>query len=292
MVSETETGNVILRSGKSAGELIETRVDGKEKVYYSTTKTVYWTCERLQVCKRIDNVNESKLKTTTFVTGLVRFDQESDLSLFGADQYTTKTVTLVFNSNDQLDLSEAAKADSALLGLFEPLGLCTMCFNKADWEIVGNDEWWMEVNVHSAILQELVDAISNGTLTETKLGIRLDNLFSNEAQSMPWASREQRLFLRPRQSDNNAFYPEPASGYLVLFRFDLSDWQSKGGRSANSENEFLSPSDQDAILSTEIQASNSNSTPQLIAGQIAALRRTIGRIGVAIVIALILLMLK
>lgn len=280
-----------LRDGEKDGALIEAR-EGKEQTYYPKQFATHWDCERLQVRQGFayrEEGDQDPPKTITYVTGIARLSSDYDVSVIGEPENRTTTVELSFRPDDSPDLlkKNENETEESRYRLSRSYGRALMGFNRADWEVRSNDQWWLECHLHSTALQHLINAISAGTLSQASLSVRLNNLYTDEPPYVPF-SREAHLFLRPDKRDNTINAPEIAFGWLEALGISL-------GAVVIAPPPELEPDyEQDA---READVTDSAPQPtiqasQVVAARIDALRRTVKWVGGLITLALFLLLFK
>lgn len=280
-----------LRDGEKDGALIETR-EGKEQAYYTKQFATHWNCEKLQVRQGFayrEEGDKDPPKTITYVTGTARLSSDYDVSVIGEPENRTTTVELSFRPDDSPELLKKSESETeeSKYRLCRSYGRAFMGFNRGDWEIRSNDQWWLECHLHSTALQHLINSISAGTLSQASLSVRLNNLYTDEPPYVPF-SREAHLFLRPDKRDNTINAPEVAFGWLeglglslgtvdISHPFEIEPEYEQGTREADVT---------DSVPQPTIQAS------QFVASRIDALRRTVKWVGGLIALALFLLLFK
>lgn len=281
-----------LRDGEEGGALIETREDGKEETYYPKQFATHWNCEKLQVRQGFayrEDGNQDPPKTITYVTGIARLSSDYDISVIGEPDNKTATVELSFRPDDSLDLLEESENEKkeSRYRISRPYGRAILGFNRADWEIQSDDQWWLECRLHSTALQPLINAISAGTLSQASLSIRLNNLYTDEPPYVPF-SREAHLFLRPDKRDNTIDMPEIAPGWLEGLGLGLGtvDIAPPSKPEPAYEQDTHKADATDSVSQSAIQVS------QFVAARIDALRLTMKWVGGLIAAVLFLLLFK
>lgn len=281
-----------LRNGEENGALIETREDGKEENYYPKQFATHWSCEKLQVRQGFayrEEGDQDPPKTITYVTGIARLSSDYDVSVIGEPENKAATVEVSFRPDDSSDLLEESENEKkeSRYRLSRPYGRAILGFNRADWEIRSDDQWWLECRLHSTALQPLIDAITAGTLKQANLSVRLNNLYTDEPPYVPF-SREAHLFLRPDKRDNTIDMPEIAHGWLEGLGLGLGvvDIASTSEPELDYEQDTRKADVADSASQPAIQAS------QFVAARIDALRITVKWVGGLIAAALFLLLFK
>lgn len=281
-----------LRDGEENGALIETCEDGKEKNYYLKQFATHWTCEKLQVRQGFayrEEGDQDPPKTITYVTGIARLSSDYDISVIGEPKNKAATVELSFQPDDSSNLLEESESEKkeSRYRLSRPYGRAILGFNRGDWEIRSDDQWWLECRLHSTALQPLIDAISAGTLKQANLSVRLNNLYTDEPPYVPF-SREAHLFLRPDKRDNTIDMPEIAHGLLEGLGLGLGfvDIASPSEPEPDYDQDTYKTDVTDSVPQPTIQAS------QFVAARIDALRITVKWVGGFIAAALFLLLFK
>jgi hypothetical protein len=82
----------------------------------------------------------------------------------------TKSKTLV------VTIGEMAPSDVQRYQSGE-LRAVSLSYNKSDWEIGNESEWWVQIYLPSPQIQPIRDAIESGKLTKLSLGLRLQNAY-------------------------------------------------------------------------------------------------------------------
>lgn len=297
MGTEEKEVFVNLRKGERHDELIETGDDGKERSYYPKRYTVRWECEKLQICSAVSfmDVNEEKRPTATSrISGVAKLESSANVALIGEPENRVVRVDLSILADESpglLDPRENEANEKEKFFLSNPFGRAYIGFNRADWEIDSNDQWWLEIRINGQLLQPVIEAINSGHLERLTLGVQLNNLFTNEHPYAP-PSRYERLFLRPRENDNSLKIPELAHGWLT--EFDLGLCSVDLTPKAESEPEEEMNLTQNKVLKTSVEAEVSDKVQAslVLAAHLEALRRTIQWVGGAIAVALIFLVIK
>lgn len=291
MAHGDEKVSIKLRDSDENGALVETREDGKEATYYPKQFATRWSCESLQIRQGFadrEDGDHGPPRTITYITGIARLSSDYDLSVIGEPDNKTVTVGLSFRPDDSSDLIEESENErnESRYRLSRPHGRAVLGFNRADWEIQPDDEWWLECRLHSTALQPLIDAISAGTLTQARLSVRLHNLYTDESPYVPFV-REAHLFLRPDKRDNTIDMPEIAHGWLDALGLGLGVVDLRPSEpEPDYEKDTYKADVADPAPQPVIQAS------QLIPAHIDALRITVKWVGGIIAAALFLLLFK
>jgi len=280
-----------LRDGEEKGALVEIREDGKEKTYYPKQFATHWKCEKLQVIQGFayrDESDQDPPKTVTYVTGTARLSSDYDVSVIGEPENKAITVELSFRPDDSPDLLEESESEKkeSRYRLSRPYGRTILGFNRADWEIESDDQWWLECRLHSTALQPLINAISAGTLSQASFSSRFNNLYTDEPPFVPF-SRKAHLFLRPDERDNTIDMPEIAHGCLEGLALGLGsvDVAPVSQPEPDYEEDLHGADVTDSAPQSAVQAS------QFVAARVEALRVTVKWVGGLIAAALFLLLL-
>ncbi|WP_090142313.1 hypothetical protein [Limnohabitans sp. DM1] len=101
-----------------------------------------------------------------------------------------------------------------LLTLSNELGSAMLGFNRADWEIGVDDEWWITCYLPKAFIDALVADIRNSHIYSMRLGLKLQGLYTTD----PFSYRGD-LFIRPDRKDNTIAIPDMATGFVRSINF-------------------------------------------------------------------------
>jgi hypothetical protein len=200
---------VKLRVGARDGELIETRPDGEERCYYPRTFGVSFVVSELRVGQAFTyrtTENNGPSLMQHFADGIAWLSEDYELSVIGEPQNKTRKVELQLRVDDRSKLPGHGRA--------------SLGFNRANWEAMTSDQWFLSLYLNSASLQPLIDAALAGTVRQMRLQVMLKGLYSDEPPYMPLDY--SKLYLRPNARDNTIDMPERADGFLEGMRLDYA----------------------------------------------------------------------
>lgn len=288
---------VNLRKGERHDELIETGEDGKERFYYPKRYTVRLECEKLQVCSVVsfeEGDENIRPAAKPRIRGIARIESSANVSLIGEPENRAVRFELSILADESpglLNPSENEVNDKEMFFLSKPFGRACMGFNRADWEIDSDDQWWLEVRLNGQLLQPVIEAINSGHLERLSLGVQLKNLFTDEHPYAP-SFRYEQLFLRPRAKDNSLKMPELAYGWLTELGLGLRSVDLTPKTESEPEEELhpVEEAMQETLAEPEVLAEVQASL--ILAAHLEALRGTIRWVGGAIVVALVFLVIK
>lgn len=260
------------------GEILYIDKDGAEHTYYPCHSN-WLEIEFLEVLTVLGEPREDGAESpvVTRVRGTARLEDRS-ISVVGDPGSKTRTVTVSFEVGQWRPKEETKE----LVSLFTPLGSAMLGFNRADWEIGNDSEWWLSCFVPKAFLEALSTDIQSGRLITANVGVALHGLYTTEHTYAPISIRGD-LFIRPNKRDNTIEIPEIASGYVRSVSFSSAKVDLRKSEPVEDENYSLpdEPSEPSVVtdpVATAIEA---------LGVRIETLRGTLKWVGGCIVVALL-----
>lgn len=224
------------------GEILYIDKDGAEYTYYPCHSN-WLEIESLEVLTTLGEPREegAEPSVVTRVRGTGRLGDRS-ISVVGDPGSRTRTLTVSFEAGQWRPKEETKE----LVSFFTPLGGAMLGFNRADWEVGNDSEWWMSCFVPKAFIDALSTDIQSGRLITANVGVALHGLYTTEHTYAPISIRGD-LFIRPNKRDNTIEIPEMASGYVRSVSFssakvDLRKPEPVEVESNTSPDEPLQPS--------------------------------------------------
>lgn len=158
-------------------------------------------------------------------------------------------------------------------------------FNRHDWEIGNDDEWWIQCDLPVDAFESLLLAISDGSASKLSVGIQLRNGFTDFAYAPP--SEGTNWFLVPDE-DNSINNPCTVLGELTSFHLECSPISLR--RESSIPSEAIQDEDIDPIRPA-VESTYGTQLKQLEIA-IVQLRDSLKWIGWFVVIALVLIASK
>lgn len=204
-----------LRVGEH-NELIWKSPEGPEQTYHPHSNTVWLKADELRLFWAYGGDEAAPLRLG--VRGTVSLERDRDISVIGEPTNKARRFSLGIWSEPEPEAR--VQRDEAVLAdrLTSAYGAASLGFNRADWEIGTENDWWVSIYVRPDALDALVEGLKAGLVKELTLGLFLKNLFSDHHPYAP-ISECSHLFLRPNARDNTLEMPELASGMLSSISF-------------------------------------------------------------------------
>jgi len=159
-------------------------------------------------------------------------------------------------------------------------------FNRRDWEIGNDDEWWVQCDLPIDAFESLLLAISDGSASKLSIGILLKNGFTDFAYAPP--SEGTNWFLVP-DDDNSIDNPRVALGEVSSFHLECSSVALNQEKIIPEEEMQLA--EESALTRTTVEPTYGVQLKQLEVA-IMQLRSSLKWIGWFVVIALALIASK
>ena len=280
-----DSRTIDLREDES-GNLVETLPDLKERTYYPHQEYVWATCENLQVQKALKDRARGSKEPPQFVTTLTGRATltQSDLGLIGEPSVSTKSLSLHVRIDDRPFLPTAAGEELEHLSHFEPSGRVTLGFNRADWESFSSDDWSLTCGVSTALFDEILVRVLDGTLKSMAIAMLPRRLWS-EGPAIWLSGNRSRLLLRPRIGDNSLAAPEFALCELMVLTLRLSRGESEKERAAAND-PFAEKPEPMMIKPPAMVAEHPPDTMFQLGNRMDALRNTVKWVGSIIAVLL------
>lgn len=272
---------VDVREGDRA-QIIYKDGEGKEHKYYPA-RYAYFVVENLQTLVALNEPQEGQTAPVIVrrICGTARLEDRG-LSVVGDPKSQTHTLTMSFEASDWRPKREPA-ADDELGTMFSPvLGGAMLGFNRHDWEIGNDDEWWSACHLPQQFVEQLEAAIISGQVTSVRVGLALRGLYSDEGDWAPVSARSN-LFIRPNRKDNDIGSPDLANGFVssIVFTTTMVNLRKPPEPESVEPTDDFEPPPRPALadpVSTAIAA---------LAARVEATRSTIKWVGALIVVALL-----
>jgi hypothetical protein len=279
-----DSRTIELREDES-GNLVETLQDLKERTYYPHQEYVWATCENIQVQKALKDRARGSKEPPQFVTTLTGRATltQSDLGLIGEPSVSTKILSLHIRIDDRPFTPAAASEELEHLSHFEPSGRVTLGFNRADWESFSNDDWSLTCGVSTALFDEILVRVLDGTLRSMTIAVLPRRLWS-EGPQISLSGNRTRLLLRPRIGDNSLAAPEFALCELMVLTLRLGKGEADNARLATTNDPFT---DKPEVIKPPVMVPDHPPDAMFHMGErIDALRNTVKWVGAAIAVLL------
>ena len=269
------------------GSIVYKDKSGKETSYYPT-RTAWLEIEDLQVMVVLgDTPKDAKEGVlVTRIRGIARLEDRS-LSVVGDPTTKTRTLTISFETGDWRPKREPAEEIEGfgLLSTTE-LGGAMLGFNRADWEIGNENEWWASCYLQASFVQALETAIKDGHLAGVKVGLSLRGLYTSEGDWAPVSERGD-LFIRPNRADNTLAIPDMANGFVRGIHFTRAKVDLR--RPAPIEDEDFS---EDEKPTPAIPIDPVAIAVDVLSARMEKLRITVKWVGGLLVAVLVLMLMK
>jgi hypothetical protein len=255
------------------GEILYTDNAGEEHTYYPC-HDIWIEVEMLEVLTSLGNIKEESKEPSlvTGVRGTVALNDWS-ISVVGDPRSKVRRLTISLDAGDWKPQSPET-TDHDLSMLSNELGGAMLGFNRADWEIGSDDEWWISCYLPKTFIDALVADIRNNKIDSMKLRLKLRGIYTTD----PFSCRGD-LFIRPDRKDNTITIPDMATGFVRSINF------------TSTPHDLRKPELADPV---ESEYEDTPPTPDPVAAAIASLgvqveqmRNTFKWIGSFIVLALI-----
>lgn len=256
---------VVNVKSEGEGRLVIESPDGKEETYYlEPIRTMWLEIEMLQLTQQGSSYGFSTdepwqpLKVSPHLRGRAVLEDRS-ISVIGEPNNKSRTLAIGFkelNAESLIELQDQAKLNDQAQKEDEDRKFrgVTLGFSRSDWEIGGEDEWWVECYVSPETMQEMVSAVSSNSMRGLSVGLRLCDLYTNDKWSPP--SMKVSWFLRPSRRDNSINLPAPAYGEMTSFDLRLAESDLRKSETNQSEDdlELSGDSDMTPTPKTDVKA--------------------------------------
>lgn len=275
-----ETVIVDIRDGERA-QIIYKDGEGKEHTYYPA-RHVFFIVENLQTLVVLAETPEGQMEPVVErrIRGTARLEDRS-LSVVGDPKSKTRTLSISFEASDWRPKRKPITDDELGTAWNQFVGGATLGFNRHDWEIGNDDEWWSALYVPKNYVDQLEAAIVSGQLTSVRVGLALSGLYSDEGDWAPVSARSN-LFIRPDRRDNSIDNPEMANGFVSLLMFTTT----KADLRKPPEPAPLESASDDEPSTKPVSIDPVASAIAALAARVEATRSTIKWVGGLIVVAL------
>jgi hypothetical protein len=198
------------------GEILYTDKEGKEHTYYPC-RSIWLEVETLEVLTFLGEPKDgAEPPLVTKVRGTATLEDRS-ISVIGDTKSRVRRLTISLDACDWKPKPEEPKAGE-FPSLHSALGGAELGFNRGDWEIGNNDEWWICCYLPKAFIDALVTDIRREQIGGMKLSLALRGLYTTEHSWAPVSSRGD-LFIRPDRRDNSLAIPDMAQGHVCAIHF-------------------------------------------------------------------------
>ncbi|MDO9160153.1 MAG: hypothetical protein Q7U45_11960 [Burkholderiaceae bacterium] len=199
------------------GAILYTDNAGAEQTYYPC-HGIWVEVQTLEVLTALGYRKEEGQEPplVTSVRGTVALEDRS-ISIVGDTKSKARCLTISFDVGDWKPKPVEPTEDDLPM-LSNELGGAMLGFNRADWEIGNDDDWWISCYLPKAFIDALVADIRNSQIDGMKVGLRLRGLYTTEHSWAPISSRGD-LFIRPDRKDNTITIPDMATGHVSSIGF-------------------------------------------------------------------------
>jgi hypothetical protein len=272
---------VDVREGERA-QIIYKDSEGKVHKYYPA-RYAYFVIENLQT---LVVLNEPPKEQTEFaivrrIRGTARLEDRG-LSVVGDPESKTRTLVMSFEASDWRPKHEPVSDGELGLAFSSVLGGATLGFNRRDWEIGNDDEWWSACYLPKPFVEQIEASIASGQLTGVRVGLALRGLYSDEGDWAPVSDRSN-LFIRPNREDNDIGNPDLAIGFVSSIAFTTT----KVDLRQPLETEPVEPTDDFESSLRPASVDPVSAAIAALAARVEATRSTIKWVGGFIVVALL-----
>lgn len=271
---------VDVRDGERA-QIIYKDGEGKEHTYYPA-RYAYFVVEDLQTMVALNEPSEGQKEPVIVrrIRGTAR-PEDRGLSVVGDPKSNTRTLYMSFEASDWRPKRDPVPDDELGTAWDRFLGGAMLGFNRSDWEIGNDDEWWSSCYLPAPYVEQLEAAILAGQLTSVRVGLVLRGLYSDEGDWAPVSSRGN-LFIRPDRRDNSINNPDMANGFVSSIVFTTT----KADLRKPPEPEPVEPND-DEPVTLPVPVDPVATAIAALAARVEATRSTIKWVGGFIVVALL-----
>lgn len=261
------------------GDILYTDKEGKESTYYPC-RNIWLEVQTLEVLTVLADPrpDDKEPNLVTRVRGTAALEDRS-ISVVGDPASKVRKLTISFEAGDWRPKEEEPK-EGDFPSLTTHLGGAMLGFNRADWEIGNDDDWWISCYLPKPFIDALVFDIRRGQLDAMRLCLQLRSLYTTEHSWAPVSSRGD-LFIRPDRSDNSLAIPDIAQGYVDAVHFSSAPRDLRKPEPVEPierEDEDAPPAPAPDPVATAIAA---------LAARVEATRSTIKWVGGFIVVALL-----
>jgi hypothetical protein len=263
------------------GEILYTDKEGKEHTYYPC-RNIWLEVQTLEILTVLGDPKEEGKEPplVTRVRGTAALEDRS-ISVVGDPKSKVRKLTISFEAGEWRPKPEEPK-EGDFPSLSSHLGGAMLGFNRADWEIGNDDDWWISCYLPKTFIDALVLDVRSSQLDAMRLRLQLRSLYTTEHSWVPVSSRGD-LFIRPDRSDNSLAIPDMAQGYVDSVHFssvprDLRKPDPMDPIEPEYQDEPPAPAPAPDPVATAIAA---------LAARVEATRSTIKWVGGFIVVALL-----
>lgn len=167
---------VDVREGERA-QIIYKDGEGKEHNCYPARYT-YFVVEDVQTLVVLNEPPQGQTEPVIVrrICGTARLEDRG-LSVVGDPKSKTRTLAMSFEASDWRPKREQAADDDLGATFSSFLGGAMLGFNRHDWEIGNDDEWWAACYLPKPFVEQLEAAIVSGQLTSVRVGLTLRGLY-------------------------------------------------------------------------------------------------------------------
>lgn len=201
-------------------ELVFTDAKGVEHKYRQPIRTLKVEALSLFLADNYgtaDVEGDMQPSPTRVINGVGRID-DGPLSVIGDPERSTNTVSLSIRPRTAVKHRELVAKQSGQTKDADTADVpntaadVILGFNAGDWEIGNDDDWWLAVDVSEEVFSSLVSGIQRQQVAQLSIGVRLNNIFTDEYYAPP--SMRVKWFLRPAKKDGDTKWPEIAHGAI------------------------------------------------------------------------------
>lgn len=184
---------------------------------YSPCRSIGIEVQTLEVLTVLDDPKEEGQEPplVTRVGGTVALE-DSSISVVGDPKSKVHRLTISFEAGDWRPKPVKPPFDGWIPS--SELGGAMLGFNRANWEVGIDDNWWISCYLPKAFIDALVADIRNGQIDGMKLSLSLRGLYTTEHFWGPVSFRGD-LFIRPDRKDNTIAFPDMATGHVGSIHF-------------------------------------------------------------------------
>jgi hypothetical protein len=222
------------------GEILYTDKEGKQTTYYPT-HSIWLEVQTLEVLTVLGEPNDgAEPPVSTQVRGTAALEDRS-ISVVGDPKSKVRKLTISFHAGDWKPKPVEPK-EGEFQSFHSELGGAMLGFNRADWEIGNDDDWWISCYLPKTFIAALIADVRSGQLDGVKLSLSLRGLYTSSHTWEPVSSRGD-LFIRPDRRDNSLAIPDMAQGHVRAILFTSSPRDLRKPEPA----EPIKPEDEDAL---------------------------------------------
>lgn len=213
-MATNEAGTADIKRGER-GEIEFTAGDGTTHTYYPSNVIWLDVLELEIITGLADPKDDQEPLIYTRLRGKARLHDDS-IAVIGDPATKVRELSITLEAGDWKPKVEQPDEEGtlSLLSLRSHKGTAMLSFNRADWEIGTDDEWWSACYLPRTFIDSLAAGLLSGELQSLSLSMSLRGLYTTEHPLAPVSSRGD-LYLKPVDGR----ITDMAQGYLWNIAF-------------------------------------------------------------------------